>query len=93
MAGFARLQVGDKSNTKVDARRDNSSLEWKVKTYESGEWERLIHPTLLIAEFLNYHKSNRSLSVECTEIIKGAAKKFQDTGEFNLPLNSSVNSS
>lgn len=50
--GMLRLQAGGKYRAQIDAWRDAPGEPWKVKKYNPGDWERLVEPTVKIAEWL-----------------------------------------
>lgn len=88
---LTRLQAGDnKKRSQIDAWRDYSSIEWKVKKYNPGDWEQLVNPTLDIANWLSTH---RGLTEEYKNSFIRAIKVFKKEGHLELPLYGTLASS
>jgi hypothetical protein len=83
MAGQARLQAGGKYDSQIDAWLDySSSTEWKVKKYNRGDWEKLVDPTLDIADWLSIHGG---LPEEQVDAFNDAIAAFWKEGNLKLP--------
>jgi hypothetical protein len=82
--GLTRLQAGDKKHSQIDVWIDHSNINdrWKVKKYECGDWEKLVDPTLDIANWLS---KCRGLPEEYTDSFKSAIKVFRKEGHLELP--------
>jgi len=85
-ANMSRLQAGAKLNSNIDAWQDYSSTElsnkWIVKKYNSGDWERLVEPTLEIASWLDTHGG---LHEEYMDSFNRAIQVFDKEGHLELP--------
>jgi len=84
MANMKRLQAGEKNHSQIDAWQDYlaSSAEWKVKKYNSGDWEKLVDPTLEIATWLSTYGG---LPEEYAESFNRAVQMFKKEGHLKLP--------
>ena len=83
MGTMTRLQAGDKLHFQVDAWLDYSSgLEWKVKKYNPGDWEKLVDPTLDLAYWLVGHGG---LPEEYMDSFNRAIEVFKKEGHLKLP--------
>ncbi len=81
--GLLRLEAGDdKRRSQIDAWR-NDSLEWKVKKYNQGNWEKLVDPTLDIANWLS---TWGGLPEEYMDSFNRAVKVFKKEGHLKLPV-------
>lgn len=81
--GLSRLQAGDSKNrSQIDAWQDYSSLGWKVKKYNPGDWEKLVDPSLDIANWLSTY---RDLPEEYMDSFKKAIRMFKKEGHLKLP--------
>jgi len=84
---LARLEAGDdKYRSQIDAWLEGSSiesgLEWKVKKYNPGDWEKLVDPTHDIAMWLLEHGG---LPKEYMDSFNGAIQVFRKEGHLELP--------
>ncbi len=79
--GLARLQAGDKHYSQIDAWRDYM-FEWKVKKYNSGDWEKLVDPTFAIAQWLITYGG---LPEEHADAFNRAIEMFKQEGCLELP--------
>lgn len=80
--GLLRLEAGDdKCRSQIDAWRDDS-LEWKVKKYNPGNWEKLVNPTLDIANWLS---TWGGLPEEHMDSFNRAVEVFKKEGHLELP--------
>ncbi len=82
-----RLEAGNSMNrSKIDAWQDNSSpestFEWKVSKYDSGDWEKLVNPTLKIANWLSKYGG---LPEKYAESFNRAIQVFKEEGHLELP--------
>ncbi len=82
--GLARLEAGDgKYRSQIDAWLDYSSgTEWEVKKYNPGDWEKLVDPTLDIANWLGIHGG---LPKEQVDAFNRAIEVFKKEGHLELP--------
>lgn len=81
--GLSRLQAGDnKKRSQIDAWQGYSSTEWKVQKYNRGDWQKLVDPTLDIANWLSTY---RGLPAEYTDSFKRAIREFKKEGHLKLP--------
>ena len=54
MGDMIRLEAGDKLHAQIDAWLEYFyTTDWKVKKYSPGDWEKLVNPTLDIANWLS----------------------------------------
>jgi hypothetical protein len=85
--GVEILQAGSQTTSHLDAWREAFSHDedWNVERYEPGEWEKLVQPTLRVAESL---KEWGGLPNENESILKSAMNKFHEVGELCLVLRS-----
>jgi hypothetical protein len=84
---LARLEAGDgKYRSRIDAWEEGSSiesgLEWKVKKYEPGDWEKLVDPTYEIAMWL---LERGGLPEEYMDSFNRAVQVFKKEGHLKLP--------
>ncbi len=83
---LSRIQAGGKYHSQIDAWEEGQSieagLEWKVKKYESGDWEKLVDPTLEIAVWLLEHEG---LPEEYMDSFNKAIEVFKKEGRLRLP--------
>jgi hypothetical protein len=80
--GLSRLEAGDdKYRSQIDAWRDYS-LGWKVKKYNPGDWEKLVNPTLDIANWLS---TWGGLPEEYMDSFNRAVEVFRKEGHLKLP--------
>ncbi len=86
MTDMARLRAGEKNCSQIDAWKDYYSIEfgtkWKVKKYNSGDWEKLVNPTLEIANWLSKY---RGLPQKYAESFNRAIQLFKKEGHLELP--------
>ncbi len=86
MANMTRLQAGEEHKSQIDALQDYSSPEsifqWKVKKYVSGDWEKLVNPTLDIANWLSTYGG---LPKEYADSFNRAIQVFKKEGRLELP--------
>jgi len=85
--GLSRLEAGDgKYRSRIDAWEEGSSiesgLEWKVKKYNPGDWEKLVNPTLDIALWL---LERGGLPEEYMDSFSRAIEVFKKEGHLKLP--------
>ena len=90
---MARLQAGGEFHSQIDAWRDYSSdesiVEWKIKKYNPGDWEKLVHPTRDIAMWL---VERGGLAEEYANSFNRAIQVFKKEGHLELPPQSLLNS-
>jgi hypothetical protein len=78
-----RLEAGDnKLHHQIDAWRNAPFEPWKVKKYNPGSWEKLVSPTLDIANWLSIHGG---LPEEQVDSFNKAIEVFKSEGHLNLP--------
>lgn len=84
IANMTRLQAGEKNHSQIDAWQDylESSTEWKVKKYNPGDWEKLVAPTLEMANWLSTYGG---LPEEYAESFNRAIQAFKKEGHLTLP--------
>ncbi len=84
MANMTRLQAGGELKSQIDAWQDylESGTEWKVKKYNPGDWEKLVAPTLEIANWLSIYGG---LPEEYAESFNRAIQAFNKEGHLELP--------
>ena len=84
LAGVARLEAGSRGamSATLDAWREDPFGDWEVKKYERGDWERLVEPTLRLAEWIY---SQGGLNVDIEPMYRSAVSQFEATGTFDLP--------
>ena len=84
--GKARLQAREKDIAYIDAWSETpqtwSMSNWKVKTYNSGDWEKLIFPTYAIASWLSAYGG---LPKEYEDAFNKAIEVFRKEGRLELP--------
>ena len=83
----SRLEAGDSMHrSQIDAWQDNSSsesiFEWKVTKYNPGDWEKLVDPTLDIANWLSTYGG---FPAEYIDSFNRAIETFKKEGYFELP--------
>ncbi|OGN87525.1 MAG: hypothetical protein A2158_07130 [Chloroflexi bacterium RBG_13_46_14] len=82
----ARLQAGGKLESRIDAWcgdvYQSTGVEWKVKKYDPGDWEKLVDPTREIAEWLFEHEG---LPSEYRDSFTGAIEVFKKDDQLKLP--------
>ena len=76
-SGRLEAGIGGRS-TVFDARRDG--LEYKVKKYERGEWERLVDPTMALARWI---LDEGGVSDQNQAKFEALIEGFQRTGELD----------
>jgi hypothetical protein len=86
-ADVERLEAGDDMyHPKIDAWREGftseSRLTWKVRKYKPGNWEKLVNPTLEIANWLSTYGG---LPEEQGEAFNRAIQVFKKEGHLELP--------
>jgi hypothetical protein len=86
-ANVERLEAGDDMyHSKIDAWREGfpseSGLAWKVRRYKPGDWEKLVNPTLEIANWLSTYGG---LPEEHGEAFNRAIQVFKKEGHLELP--------
>ena len=83
--GLSRLQAGDnKMHSAIDAWLDYSSVDkWKLKKYKPGPWEKLVDPTLEVAEWLIAYGG---LPEDYKKSFIRAIKMFKKEGHLKLPF-------
>lgn len=82
LMGVERLDAGSSPNrSSFAATRDREDRQWKIKKYEPGEWEKLVEPTLEIADWMTTLKK---FEEDEWEILKQAAGQFKKTGVLGL---------
>ena len=86
-ANVERLEAGDDMyHSKIDAWREGfpseSGLTWKVRKYRPGDWEKLVNPTLEIANWLSTYGG---LPGEHGEAFNRAIEVFKKEGHLELP--------
>ena len=87
MAMMTRLQAGGKHKSQIDAWQDYLEgtewpVEWKVKKYNPGDWEKLVDPTLEIAKWLS---TWGGLPEEHKASFNRAIQAFKEEGHLELP--------
>ncbi len=86
MTDMARLRAGERNYSRIDAWKEQHSIEfgtkWKVKKYNSGDWEKLVDPTLEIANWLS---TCGGLSEEYVDSFNRAIEVFKREGQLKLP--------
>ena len=80
--GMARLQAGGKFRSRINLWRDSPTDFWQVKKYRTGDWERLVQPTLELARWLEVR---RGVGNEAKSEFRYAIKKFRRTSRILLP--------
>ena len=81
--GMARLQAGGKFRSRIDLWRDSPTDFWQVKKYRTGDWERLVEPTLELAEWL---EARGGVTSQVKSDFRYSIKGFRSTGELELPV-------
>jgi len=83
MANMTRLQAGGKHKSQIDAWQDylESGTEWKVKKYNPGDWEKLVDPTLEIANWLSTYGGPTE---EYADSLNRAVEVFKKEGHLEL---------
>jgi len=84
-ASLGRLEAGSNARrSDLDATVDFSSgsFDWKVKKYNSGDWEDLVNPTFDIALWLD---SYGGLPESSAATFQKAIDRYHQTGELELP--------
>ena len=85
MGNQARLEAGtNEHKSDIDASIDYSSgpFDWKVKKYNTGDWEHLVNPTLDIAFWLQTHGG---IPEQYALAFDEAIERYRQEGEFQLP--------
>jgi len=84
----SRVRAGDsKHHSEVDAWGEGIGFgpgleEWKVKKYDPGDWEKLVNPTLKIANWL---LTFEGLPEEHADAFSRAIGVFKEEGQLELP--------
>lgn len=86
-AGLKRLQAGEKYKSHIDAWQDYVQgqkwlVRWKVKKYDKGDWEKLVEPTLDMANWLSTYGG---LPEEYMDSFNTAIQLFKKEGHLELP--------
>jgi len=84
---LSRLEAGDsKYHSQVDAWEEGvsieSGLEWKVKKYNPGDWEKLVDPTYELAMWLLEHGG---VPEEYVDSLNKSTEIFKREGYLKLP--------
>ena len=83
---MTRLQAGGENKSQIYDWQDYSSpesiFEWKVKKYISGDWEKLVNPTLDIANWLSTYEG---LPKEYADSFNRAIQVFKKESRLELP--------
>lgn len=81
-SGMTSLKAGGKFRSRIHLWRESRTEPWEIKKYRPGDWERLVEPTLGLANWL-------AMRGGITAIVKGdfdyAIKVFHVTGKLELP--------
>jgi hypothetical protein len=83
-ANMTSLQAGGQYKSQIEAWQDylESGTEWKVKKYNPGDWEKLVDPTLEIANWLSTYGG---LPEEYMDSFNRAIQVFRKEGHLTLP--------
>jgi len=83
MGDTIRLEAGDKLRAQIDAWLEYFyTTDWKVKKYSPGDWEKLVDPTLEIANWLSRYGG---IPDEYMDSFNRAIEVFKKDGHLELP--------
>ena len=89
--GTTILQAGSQTTSFLDAWKRGAFVleddEWRVEKYEPGSWERLVEPSVRLAEWLHEWGG---LDPYVVEAYRDALAEFESTGELCLALRAST---
>ncbi len=81
-SGMTSLKAGGKFRSRIHLWRESRTEPWEIKKYRPGDWERLVEPTLGLANWL-------AMRGGITAIVRDdfdyAIKTFRATSKLELP--------